>query len=99
MKLTEDEARKIARLIGLGHAFEKHAANVSESGELITQSSFESLILETLLNPAKARQLENGRFVFWNAEESFLVIVNPVDPDLGTAYWPIGGIDGYKVRR
>jgi hypothetical protein len=99
MNLTEDEARKIARSIGFGHAFDKHAANVSESGELITQSSFESLILETLLNPAKARQLENGRFVFWNAEESFLVIVNPVDPDLGTAYWPIGGIDGYKVLR
>jgi len=97
MKFTVDEARKIAHSIGLGHAFEKHAANVSESGELITQSSFESLILETLLNPAKSRQLENGRSVFWNAEESFLVIVNPVDPDQGTAYWPIGGINGYKV--
>ena len=99
MKLTEDEARKIARLIGLGHAFEKHAANVSESGELITQSSFESLILETLLSPSKVRQLENGRTAFWNADEHFLVVVNPVDPDMGTAYWPIGGINGYKVLR
>jgi hypothetical protein len=97
MKLTEEEARKIAHSIGFGHAFEKHAANVSESGELLTQSSFESLILETLLNPAKIRRLENDRFVFWNSEENFLVIMNPVDPDQGTAYWPIGGIDGYKV--
>jgi hypothetical protein len=99
VNLTEEEARKIAHAIGFGHAYEKHAANVSESGELITQSSFESLILETILSPAKVRNLENGRAVFWNAHENFLVIVSPLDPDLGTAYWPIGGIDGYKVLR
>jgi hypothetical protein len=43
------------------------------------------------------KQLSNGRSVFWNADEGFLVIVNPVDPDMGTAYWPEGGIDGYKI--
>lgn len=99
MNLTENEARNIAHSIGLGHAYEKHAANVSESGELLTQSSFESLIFETLLSPAKVRQLENGRTVFLNADELFLVIVNPVDPDMGTAYWPIGGIHGFKILR
>ena len=99
MTLTEEEARRIARSIAFGHAYEKHASNVSKAGELMTQSSFESLILETLLNPAKSRQLEAGRSVFWNAHESFLVVVNPLDPDLGTAYWPIGEIDGYKILR
>ena len=97
MKLTEEDAKKIARSIGFGHAYEKHAANVVEAGELLTQSSFESLILETLLTSAKMKQLSNGRSVFWNADEGFLVIVNPVDPDMGTAYWPEGGIDGYKI--
>jgi len=99
MSLNEEEAKKIARAIAFGHAYEKHAANVSEAGELITQSSFESLILETLLNPEKVRKIEAGRSKYWNAQEGFLVIVNPLDPDLGTAYWPIGGIDGYKVIR
>lgn len=99
MSLNEEEAKRIAHAIAFGHAYEKHAANVSESGELITQSSFESLILATLLNPVKSRQLKTGRSVFWNAEEGFLVVVNLLDPDLGTAYWPIGGIDGYKVIR
>jgi hypothetical protein len=97
MSLNEEEAKKIAHAIAFGHAYEKHAANVSEAGELITQSSFESLILETLLNPAKVSEIEAGRSKYWNAEECFLVIVNPLDPDMGTAYWPIGGIDGYKV--
>ena len=99
MSLHEEEAKRIAHAIAFGHAYEKYAANVSESGELITQSSFESLILATLLNPAKSRQLKIGRSVFWNAEEGFLVIVNLLDPDLGTAYWPRGGVDGYKVIR
>jgi hypothetical protein len=99
MRLTEDEAKKIAHRIGLGHAYHKHAANISESSELLTQSSFESLVLETLLNPAKMRKLAMGRTVFWNSDEEFLVIVNPVDPDKGTAYWPEGGIHGYRVLR
>ena len=99
MQLTEDEAKRIAHMIGLGHAFHKHASNVSESGELLTQSSFESLILETLLTPTKMKQLSNGRSAFWNADEDFLVIVSPADPDMGTAFWPGGGIDGYKILR
>jgi len=99
MRFTEDEAKKIAHCIGLGHAYQKHAANVSESSELLTHSSFESLILETLLNPAKIRKLENGRSVFWNSDQDFLVIVNPVDPDMGTAYWPEGGFNGYTILR
>lgn len=99
MKITEEEAKRLARSIGFGHAYVKHASNVSEAGELLTQSSFESLILETLLSPAKTRELEKGRTVFWNAEESFLVIVNPKDPEKGTAYWPEGGMDGFKILR
>jgi hypothetical protein len=99
VSLNEDEARKIAHAIAFGHAYEKHASNVSESGELLTQSSFESLVLETLLNPAKSRQLEMGRTVFWNANEGLLVIVSPGDPDMGIAYWPAKGIDGYTIVR
>jgi hypothetical protein len=97
VSLTEDEARKIARSIAFGHAYEKHAANVSESGELITRSSFESLILETLLNPDRNRKLKNMRFVFWHAAEGFLVVFNPKDPDFGTAYWPIKGRKEYET--
>ena len=96
MKFTEEEARRIARAIAFGHAYWEHAANIVESGELITESSFESLILETILNPEKIRILNFGRSGYWNDEEKFLVIFNPSDPDLGTAYWPIRGVHELK---
>jgi hypothetical protein len=96
MKLTEEDAKKIARSIGFGHAYEKHAANVSESGELLTRSSFESLVLETLLNPAKSKGMKRGRSAFWNSEEGFVVVFDPKDPDLGTAFWPTAGVNEYK---
>ena len=99
MIFTEEEAKRIARAIALGHAYWKHAANVAEAGELLTASSFESLILETLLNPDKSRRLDNGRHVFWNGNEGFIVLYNPNDPELGTAYWPHNGINGYQNRR
>jgi len=99
VNLTEEEARKIAHSIAFGHAYWEHATNLAESGELMTESSFEALILETLLNPEKSRCLIANRVAFWNATEGFLVIFNPADPDLGTAYWPGKGVDGYKKLR
>jgi hypothetical protein len=99
MDLSEDEARKIAHAIAFGHAYAGHAADLSESGELMTESGFEALILETLLNPAKSRELHTGRAAFWNEIEGLMVIVNPQDPEMGTAYWPKRGIDGYKRVR
>jgi hypothetical protein len=97
--MTEENARKIAHAIAFGHAYWKHATNVSESGELINESSFESLILETILNPSKSRGLERNRAAFWNASEGLLVIFDPRDVDLGTAYWPKSGANEYKNVR
>ena len=91
MKLTEVEARRIAQAIALGHAYWKHVADANEYGELLTQSAFEQLILETLLHPTKSKQLRLNRAAFWNATEALLVIYNPIDPDLGTAFWPAEG--------
>jgi hypothetical protein len=99
VSLTEEEAKKIAHAIAFGHAYAKHAADQAEVSELLTQSSFESLVLETLLNPDLSRSLRNDRLAFWNHEEGFLVLYNPNDPDQGTTYWPHNGIDGYKSRR
>jgi hypothetical protein len=96
MKLTEEEAKAIAQGISFGHAYEKHATNLSESGELLTRSSFESLILETLLNPTKSKPMKRGRTGFWNSEEDFVVVFDPADPDLGTAFWPTAGVNVYK---
>ena len=99
MNLDEDEAKKIAHAIAFGHAYWKHATVVSESGELISESSFESLILETILHPTKSRGLERSRMAFWNAREGLLVLHDPGDTDLGTAYWPKGGVNEYKNLR
>lgn len=96
MIFTEEEAKRIARGIAYGHAYWEHATNVAESGELMSESSFESIILHTLLNPDKYRILNFGRSAFWNNEERFVVIHSPNDPDLGTAYWPIRGIHELK---
>ena len=51
MSLTGEDAQKIAHAIGLGHAYWKHVADGNAFGELMTQSSFEQLVLETILDP------------------------------------------------
>lgn len=99
MILPGADAKHIARAIAFGHAYQRHATRLAESGELLSESSFESLILATLRNYSKSRLLRLGRRAFWNEEESFLVIVNPVDPDLGTAYWPARGIHEFQKLR
>ena len=91
MSLAGEDALRIAHAIAFGHAYWKHVAQANEAGELITQSTFEHLIWETLLYPDKSRQLRLNRTAFWNATESLLVIHNPIDPDLGTAYWTAEG--------
>jgi hypothetical protein len=91
MSLSGEDARRIAHAIAFGHAYWKHVAEANEFGELITQSTFEQLILETLLYPEKSRPLRLKRTAFWSANEGLLVIHNPIDPDLGTAYWPAEG--------
>lgn len=53
MCLTGEDALKIAHAIGYGHAYWKHVADANEFGELMTQSTFEKLILETILYPDK----------------------------------------------
>lgn len=90
MRLSEADARQIAHAIAFGHAYWKHAAHVDEAGELLSESSFESLILATLLGRT-SKSLRLNRTAFWNASEGLLVIHNPADPDMGTAYWPVEG--------
>jgi hypothetical protein len=91
MSVANEDALKIAHAVAFGHAYWKHVADANEFGELITQSTFERLILETILYPDKSRPLRLQRMAFWNADEGLLVIHNPIDPDLGTAYWPAEG--------
>jgi filamentous hemagglutinin len=96
MTLTSEEARHIAHVIAFGHAYWKHVADANEFGELITQSTFEQLVLDTILYPKKRRLLRMNRTAFWNQAEGLLVIHNPVDPDLGTASWPTEGRDEFE---
>lgn len=91
MSFTDEDALKIAHAIAFGHAYWKHVADANEFGELITQSTFEQLVLQTILYPEKSKPLRLKRMAFWNANEDLLVIYNPIDPDLGTAYWPVEG--------
>jgi hypothetical protein len=96
MSLTGEDARKIAHAIAFGHAYRKHVADANEFGELIIQSTFEQLVLETILCAEKFKQLRWNRTAFWNATEGLLVIYNPIDPDLGTAYWPSEGRNEFE---
>ena len=64
MNLTEEDARIIAHRIAFGHAYWKHVADAFEYGELITQSEFEQLILETLRSPARSRELRTNRTAY-----------------------------------
>jgi len=99
VNFTEEQARRIARAIAYGHAYWKHATNEIESGDSISESSFEWLIMQTILTAAKRRDLTDGRWAFWNKEGGLMVLYNPADPDLGTAFWPANGIDRFKKIR
>ena len=85
---AEGEARDTAERIANGHAYEKHCGELNN----LSRADFTSIIFDTLVHPFRAKKLPKGRSAYWNEKEQFIVIVNPSEPDGGTAFRPDTGI-------
>ena len=85
----------LGKSISEGHAFDKHVASRGEFKDLgiSTREAFAKHI-EGVIARAKGpdiRELSRGRTAYWDPESGTVVIRNPKDPDLGTAFRPADG--------
>jgi hypothetical protein len=46
---------------------------------------------DTIANPDDEKHFPSGKSIYWNNDLKMVVIVNPADPDGGTAFVPTGG--------
>ncbi|MFH0825709.1 MAG: hypothetical protein V2B18_23385, partial [Pseudomonadota bacterium] len=97
----------LAHRIANGHAYMKHVENNNdkrfpshrhlkvEEDVPISRVEFQRLIQSALSMPDRAKVLENGQIAYEYKDkhtgERIVVIYNPDDPDLGTAYYPDEG--------
>ena len=84
----------ISRDISEGHAFEKHVIRRNEFPGVTTKQDF-GVIISDVIRTGEARQLGNGRTAFW--KDGVIVLLDPRNPDGGTAFRPTGGY-GYFIR-
>jgi hypothetical protein len=82
----------VAYDIGYGHAWLDHRADswnrigLNNPGELV------DIIDDTMNFPDDQKlDLDGGREAYWNERYQLIVIVNPDDPDSGTAFIPTNG--------
>ena len=87
-EIEEYRERFIAQEIAGGHAFEKH---IDEFPGISTRAQFAAEIDRILRAPTATRALRGGREAFWDTFTGTVVIYNPNDPDLGTAFKPTNG--------
>jgi filamentous hemagglutinin len=88
------EARKIAE----GHAFDKHVVQRGEYPEIATREEFADLINEVIRNPTDRKSFGDGRTGYWHEDLETVVIVNPYDPEGGTAFRPREGREYYDEQ-
>jgi len=77
-----------ARQIAGGHAWDNHK---HEFSEITTIDQFAEVIFQTMTKPSVAKLLSRGRVAFWNDALAMLVIRDPENDDLGTAFKPSRG--------
>jgi hypothetical protein len=97
---TRDPA-EIARYIAGGHAWAKHGGDY-RPGRVVNgraydgppvhgPADFARLIGEGLARPDATRPLARGRSAYWEEDYGGVVIVDPRNPDCGTAFRPNRG--------
>jgi len=81
-----------SRFIGTGHARGKHGHKYPP-GVVDTQDEFVDLIQNIIRNPDEVKTFRTDiqKKAFWDEETGTVVIFNPADPDLGTAFPPDEG--------
>jgi filamentous hemagglutinin len=86
--IIQQHLRFVSQRIAAGHAFKKHIADFPG---ISTPAQFAAEIDRILRAPTATRVLRGGREAFWDALTGTVVIYNPKDPDLGTAFKPTNG--------
>jgi filamentous hemagglutinin len=85
-----------AEKIASGHAWTKHR---NEFSDISTVGEFAQHIDNVMRNPSQSKSLFGGRVAFWDEDSGTLVIRDPNNSDLGTAFKPNGGKAYYDNLR
>lgn len=91
MAIAPEEARRVAADIANGHAYEKHVRQEAAFPNVEARGDFAALIERILLEPSAEKLLPRGRRAFWDDATQTIVIVDPRNPDFGTAFTPADG--------
>ena len=90
-------AERVAKQISEGHAYNKHVLGINnvygkEYGTLFeSRGQFGEYIKNVLSSPSDMKNLSSGRAAFWDNRLGSVVIFDPKNIDLGTAFRPQEG--------
>ena len=82
---------EVAIQIGSGHGFDQHIQEFAECDQ--TRDAYMNNIDKTMGNYTYRLTLQNGRTAYYNEDTNIIVIVDPNNPDAGTAFRPRDGAD------
>ena len=81
-------SEQIARWMAGGHSWDEHMADFPW---IRSRDDFAHFLENIIEHPGAEKNLSNGRKAYWDYKSETVVIVNPHDPDLGTAFRPHDG--------
>ena len=81
----------LARRIAEGHAYPKHVVDRDEFPDIPNREQFAGLIARVITLADATKTLPDGRRAYWQNLIRTSVIVDPNDPDGGTAFRPVRG--------
>lgn len=81
----------VAEQLAKGHAYDKHVVDDAEYPEIDSRSAFADLVEDVMTSPDATKPLPGDRQASWQAKTRTVVILNPKDPDGGTAFRPAQG--------
>ena len=81
-------SEQIARWMAGGHSWDEHMADFPW---IRNRDDFAHFLENIIEHPGAEKNLSNGRKAYWDYKSETVVIVNPHDPDLGTAFRPHDG--------
>lgn len=83
--------RSVTDSIAGGHAFDKHVLKKQEFPGLTSKKQFSDHLRNVVENADDVRVLQNDRKAFWHSDSGTVVIHDPSNPDMGTAFVPDNG--------
>ena len=88
-------SRKMAIRIATGHALTSHLSEFADLG-ITTEKELIEYVMKIINKPDLSKSLLNNRRAYYNIRDNAIVIYDPANADLGTAFRPIPGIDYYN---